>query len=528
MTNTDLFNITQKSESLTVEYSMEIQTGTDVSSVFKERIEHVDGFLNEGEHRIKGIEDTISSLTADLSAVDYAMSIASGILAGCIDAVFVGEFPLDRGTEWGKEKVEGFVKWVAKKQGYEGNDLSGAVSFLERNNPIAADLVTDKFGGGRFHHLNDFSHHPTLVGLFFSMLTQFTGRMYGTKASSLTTPDSPLPQGTFISYPVPDNELIGNSLTSKISLGFTRWLFHMVSDMAGSSSSIYAEKCGTGLPGPVVSLLKELSSLPVFQNKDNINAFSKWISKLFNGTLFAAHDTEGRIVPESILKFDLRAEIGVGYEIGRQTLPVVLNECVIRSYYLVSRLIRSVKNAGLKSWNDYKKVYTLPWKDILPKANNRTLVRMLTISTGTFTAIDIADAAVRAMMLSGANPGQFAEQLLLRVNIAGVGRFSMAVYADAKMGYERWKEVRHLQSMLSSQLALTNAKLYYKQGEQQIAEIDATKATEELVDLVRVSVPTMIESMDDIYMSNKEIDRGLTDIRKSNPQIFNEIQKLLS
>lgn len=104
----------------------------------------------------------------------------------------------------------------------------------------------------------------------------------------------------------------------------------------------------------------------------------------------------------------------------------------------------------------------------------------------------------------------------------------MAVYADAKMGYDRWKEVRHLQSMLSSQLALTNAKLYYKQGEQQIAEIDATKATEELVDLVRASVPTMIESMDDIYTSHKEIERGLTDIRKSNPQIFNEIQKLLS
>ncbi|MGN0061835.1 MAG: hypothetical protein ACI382_05715 [Alloprevotella sp.] len=528
MPKIDLFDINQKSGSLMVEYSIEIQTEPDDSSLFKDEIELVDNLLLEGKHRIKGVEDTIASLTADLSAADYVMSIASGILAGCLDAVFVGEFSLDRGTEWGKEKVDGFVCWVAKKQGYEGDNLTGAVSFLEKNNPVAADLVTNNFGGGRFHHLNDFSHHPTPVGLFFSMLTQFTGRVYGTKASSLMTVDSPEPQGAFVSYPVPNGELIGNSLTSKISLGFIKWLFHMVSDMAGSSSSIYMGKYGTGLPGPVVSLLKELSSLPVFQDKDNINTFSKWISKLFNGTLLAEHDAEGRIIPESVLKFDLRAEIGVGYEIGRQTLPIVLNECIVRSYYMVSRLIRSIRGVELKSWKDYNKIYTFPWKNILPKASNRTLVRMLTISTGTFTAIDIADATIRALVLSGANPGNFAKQLLLRVNIVGVGRFSMAVYADAKMGYDRWKEVKHLQSMLSSQQALTNAQLYYKQGELQIAEIDATKAADTLVNLVGDSVPAVIESMADIYKSHKEIERGLMDIQKTNPQIINEIQQYIS
>ena len=35
----------------------------------------------------------------------------------------------------------------------------------------------------------------------------------------------------------------------------------MVSDMAGSSSSILDGKSGTGLPGPLVSLLKEISAL---------------------------------------------------------------------------------------------------------------------------------------------------------------------------------------------------------------------------------------------------------------------------
>ena len=36
----------------------------------------------------------------------------------------------------------------------------------------------------------------------------------------------------------------------------------MVSDVAGSSGSIAMGKEGTGLPGPLLSLLKELSSIP--------------------------------------------------------------------------------------------------------------------------------------------------------------------------------------------------------------------------------------------------------------------------
>jgi len=34
---------------------------------------------------------------------------------------------------------------------------------------------TNDFGGGTVHRLRDFAHHPTIGGLAFSMLTQFTG-----------------------------------------------------------------------------------------------------------------------------------------------------------------------------------------------------------------------------------------------------------------------------------------------------------------------------------------------------------------
>lgn len=67
----------------------------------------------------------------------------------------------------------------------------------------------------------------------------------------------------------------------------------MASDMAGSSANAGA---GTGLPGPILSLAKELSSLPIFNNSDAVKDLKVNISKLFNGTLLAKRDENGNIM----------------------------------------------------------------------------------------------------------------------------------------------------------------------------------------------------------------------------------------
>lgn len=54
------------------------------------------------------------------------------------------------------------------------------MAFLEKMFPIPSDGNTPDFGGGLQHHLRDFAHHPTMVGLMFSLLTQFTEKSYGT------------------------------------------------------------------------------------------------------------------------------------------------------------------------------------------------------------------------------------------------------------------------------------------------------------------------------------------------------------
>ena len=148
----------------------------------------------------------------------------------------------------------------------------------------------------------------------FSLLTQFTKMSYGTDVN-----------GMFKVVPVPEKSLkhIGVDVPDKILKGTIIWFFHLVSDMAGSSSTAGLSG-GTGIPGPILSLAKEFSALPIVQNiQVNDKSLSLFLSKFFNGTLFAKHDKNGKIIKESVVQFDLRTELGVAVELCKQAVPVV-------------------------------------------------------------------------------------------------------------------------------------------------------------------------------------------------------------
>lgn len=65
-------------------------------------------------------------------------------------------------------------------------------------------------------------------------------------------------------------------------------------------------------------------------------------------------------------------------------------------------------------------------------ANSRALTRMLTVSHGTFMAIDAAQTTVRAAHEDKCGKAAVAVRLLFNVNVVGVGRFAVACKADAK------------------------------------------------------------------------------------------------
>ena len=359
------------------------------------------------------VNQELERYTNHADKADYALAVASGVLSGLVDSLFVGEFSLNYANQWGNQQAENLVLNVAKYQGYSGTEPAQAIKYLENKFPIAADKATAAFGGGLQHHLRDFSHHPTPVGLVCSILTQFTGNVYGTDVS-----------GKFKAVQLAEDglALVGKSIPEKITFGVVNWFFHMVSDVAGSSGSVMKGSFGTGLPGPLVSLLKEFSAAPLFkkQNAKGYKEFSVYISKLFNGTLLGERDANGDLIP---LKFDLRTEMGVAAQIGQQTIPVIINECFVRVFYSLRRLLGELSREDIQSWGELDKIN---WNGIIP-FRNRTVDRMLTIASMTFTVADTADAAVHAAIESGGNWVLFSGRFVARFNYVGAGRAALSI-----------------------------------------------------------------------------------------------------
>jgi hypothetical protein len=126
--------------------------------------------------------------------------------------------------------------------------------------------------------------------------------------------------------------------------------------MAGSSA--YAGG-GTGIPGPLLSLAKEVSALPLFKNaRGGKNSLSEWLSEVFKGNALSIRDGNGDLV-----RFDLRAEIGLAYELGRQAVPVILNECIVRGFYFIRRLSAEIKEKNISRFEDLRYI---DWKKTLP------------------------------------------------------------------------------------------------------------------------------------------------------------------
>ena len=437
-----------------VEY--EILSPVSISSIADPARQKIAIALQDVDAQISLCEDEIAKLSVEIDrltnyadGLDYTVAVASGILTGLIDSFFVGKVDLQECRQWGSEKINDFVKKVGGDE-----DLSKAIANLEKKSKpyFASDPNLNDFGGGRQHHLRDFAHHPTLVGLAFSLLTQFSEQCYGTNTA-----------GVFITVPVNDKSRIGDTVTKKLIYGTVYWFFHLVSDMAGTNTTAGG---GTGLPGPILSLAKELSSIPFF-NKIKVDGteFSKFISKLFNGTLFAQRDATGKIIKETVVPIDLRTELGV---LHKQAFPVILNEIIVRVFYAVRRLVLEIKDKNITSFSDLE---CLNWKSIIP-FRNRTVIRMMTIASGTFTAVDIADAAIRS--------GGFNATCLLRVNFVGIGRFAIAIGTDTAMGIKRSKLVNERIKVMGQELTLLNAKVYYKCAQIHYAEVDLLEAEESM------------------------------------------------
>ena len=406
---------------------------------------------DEEQSFIKELEDAyadIERLTCQADGYDYALAISSGIIAGLIDSFFVGEWDFKNAKKQANIEVNNkiisfakkdprYIPWcegVGKKTKWKPRDperLASAVEFLEEIYVLPGDNDWKFKGSGisaNTHHFDDFCHHPTLVGMICCILVQFTGNAkYHTNT------------GNVIELPVSVNEygnFVSEKKIGKVFAGIINWFFkaaqtlknqkgHLMSDMGGSISAAKGEKGGAGIPGTVMSTLKELSALPCFKD----TTFAENLRKAYQNGIGSGEKQLNLGIFNNLFdgassKVDMRTEMAVEHELKRQAVPVLINEIIVRSFYFIRRFIEQMKTK--------QSLMEIEWKKLLPM-NNRTIVRMMTIASGTFCLVDFGDAAIRAGIQSGGDPAVFLGKFILRVNFVGIGRFTLAVGADLYM-----------------------------------------------------------------------------------------------
>ena len=327
---------------------------------------------------------------------DYILAVSSGAIAAAFDEVFVGEFSLDNAYKWGNDHIDEVVKRIAKRAGLKGDDdLKKAIRHLEENHRIISDAMTNPFGGGTQHHLRDFTHHPNRMGLFFSFIQEITGYTCGTDQ-----------RGNFMKLKNPEWKK-PSSFKEALYSSTIRWLFHMISDIDGSSNS---PGKGTGLPGPFLSFTKMLSSMPVIKRLAGKDENERYRFSEACNTLFFEKG------------IDYREELGLAHEASKQLIPVIVSEVVVSSFYSVRQLVKQLQTKEIRSIGDIRKIdisEVLPWK-------SSKIVHMRMISSATFSTIDVGVAGIHAAMTSAGDKKRFIAEFLKRVNFAGVGRLTLA------------------------------------------------------------------------------------------------------
>lgn len=348
----------------------------------------------------------------------YLVAATSGIITGIFSSLKLSEKVLDKINEWKSKDWDGYISALAGMVGYGNDDAAGAIKFLR-------DRIVTAVASGLEREQNEtmdrwssiVSNHPSIVGLVYSVLTQFSGKRYVFEDDKIK------------SEPLPEYYSLGRNTAEKIICGALYWFFDMAMNATVSAKSLLND---IKVPKELQKLLRELSKLPIFRNiatkiENAERYFSEWISNIFkshsykdeNGDL-KEYDFYGSITESILLKGCLKS------------IPVLMNECIVRLYYLLKKLITELKNKKITNIEDFSKIDI---QKIIP-FNNRLLSRMLLISSGCFVGVNVAGATIKAIKEESKREGSFAKTLFTEISFEGIGRFIFACVADSKYWIE--------------------------------------------------------------------------------------------
>ena len=433
------------------------------------------------EDKIAETENTLKALTPECDKLDYILAASSGALSGIMDIFLVGkpgESPLGNITDkWFEERTKDFAKlcgWGETKD----SSLQSAIRHLEGIFKIpydqhgAGDAAKDVFNlNPENHHFKSLGHNPTLLGLFFAILDQFDNSSHFVSGGELITLQKA--DERFV--------LRGNNVPGKLFCAFVNWFGHLISDMSGSSTS---KGRGMGIPSPLWSWTNDIIAI-----KKKIGLSTSEFDNTLNELALKIY-TKG---------YDARFQTA-------QAIPVFINEMIVRLFYCVRRAIRyfSVTNKDNRS-------FSLLWKACEP-FSNATIKRMLTVAHGTFCLLDIGEATIRGFATGG---GYFnVAEFFMRLNIVGVGRFTISLYGESKRGTKRLESRESIYYLRRERIIVSN----YIEGLQYLSELYDDKMLMTFIDDLRSSdlyiqaFEKSVQLAEKRHVQDKDILRSKTDI----------------
>lgn len=292
---------------------------------------------------------------------DYIAAVACGAIGGMIDIFLVGSPGDSVLGNWTDEQVDHAVMAFAKKMGWNpnsknSNNVKSAIGFLEhgKNNGKAGEFqgfkvnydqrkpgdVNNLFNvAPKSHHMMSLAHSPDIIGLFFSVLNQFT--------STSTF----IANGQLITIATDTFELRGGNFVMKIMCGIANWFGHLMSDVAGSSGS---HGRGVGIVMPFYEFFG-FCKFGSFSTANGTKDLSEIAMQAF---------TQG---------YDFRFGL-------TQAIPLIVTELSIRLIWALRQRFQ----------------YNKPLTDCIPTMRHSDLRIMLLLGNGTLCVMDGIDAGVRS------------------------------------------------------------------------------------------------------------------------------------
>ena len=310
-----------------------------------------------------------------------------------------------RNVHGDKKFIREAVLFAAKLDGYKGRDYKKAIRFLIDKEAVkAVRRVQDPFSDMIGEEV-ELSARPSVSGLLFSVLVQFTGRMYFADG-----PDDVQESD------VPDHYIIGDSYEEKLLLGILYWFFYASAETVRLGQDALKD---TRLPGAFRKLIEDIGSGidPDLQKvpgdfQELEKKYSGWLEKLVSDSDDYNDAQELRLLFDEKMKY-----------LCQDMFPVLLNNCLVKALYVLGRIRTAAVGNGSFTLEDLLE----SGGDVYAPEKHRILSNMCLIASGTFAAVNIGHATVNVLLKSGGKKTkETIKDFVSALNIAGIGSFVIA------------------------------------------------------------------------------------------------------